>query len=147
MKKFLIIIFILFLSTNICFANGIKISEYLDKEYIGIPYEEALKKTKPLILVFADSRDFLSIIKMAPIAEMVYNNFNGKYNFCILNTKIKSNKKLFKAYGIDEKLPLLLVINTQTESYYLINSKYYNKTDLQEILEYIYKKISSSYIQ
>ena len=136
MKKILLLIFILFLIPQKSLA--ININEYLNKSYIGIPYEQGLNNTLPLILVFANSKDIFSIVKMVPIGEMIYTEFKGKYNFCILNTKIEENRKLFEAFGINEKLPVLLVINTQTQTFYQINKKYYNKEDLNTILDEIY---------
>lgn len=120
---------------------ALNIREYLNKPYIGISYEQGITQNLPFILVFANSRDVFSVIKMAPIGEMVYEEFKGKYNFCILNTKIKENKELFEAFGIDEKLPLMLVINPQTQTFYQINRKYYNKKDLKEILNEMHYQI------
>ncbi len=132
MKKILLLIFALFLIPQNC--KAININEYLNKPYLGIPYEQGLSQELPFILVFANSRDIFSIIKMAPIGEMIYEEFKGKYNFCILNTKIEENKELYNSFGIDEKLPVMLVIDTKNMTYYKINKKYYNKEDLKEIL-------------
>lgn len=139
MKKLLLSIFILLFLPQSCFA--LNIGEYLNKPYIGIPYEYGISQTLPFILVFANSRDIFSIVKMAPIGEMIYEEFKGKYNFCILNTVIKENKELYEAFGLDEKLPVLIIINPQTQTFYQVNKKYYNKKDLKEILNELYLKI------
>ena len=139
MKKLLLLIFIIFLLPQNCLALNIK--EYLDKPYLGISYEKGIKQTSPFILVFANSNDIFSIIKMAPIGEMIYDEFKGKYNFCILNTKINENQELYEAFGINEKLPIMLVINTKTQTFYQINKKYYNKKDLKNILSELYPKL------
>ncbi len=132
MKKIILLSFlILLIPQKSCALN---INEYLNKPYLGMPYEQGLRQELPLILVFANSRDIFSVIKMAPIGEMIYEEFKGKYNFCILNTKIEENKELFEAFNIDEKLPVMLVIDTKAMTYYQINKKYYNKEDLKEIL-------------
>ncbi len=142
MKKLLLLIFILLIFPNNCYALNIK--EYLNKPYIGVPYEQGITQNLPFILVFANSRDIFSVIKMAPIGEMIYDEFKGKYNFCILNTKIEENEKLYDAFGIDEKLPVMLVINPQTQTFYQINREYYNKRDLKEILNEMYLRIEKS---
>lgn len=132
MKKILLLIFALFLIPQTC--KAININEYLNKPYLGIPYEQGLSQELPFIVVFANSRDIFSIIRMAPIGEMIYEEFKGKYNFCILNTKIEENKELYNSFGIDEKQPVMLVIDTKNMTYYKINKKHYNKEDLKEIL-------------
>ncbi len=139
MKRLLLIILIIFLLPQNCFALNIK--EYLNKPYLGISYEQGIKQTSPFILVFANSNDIFSIIKMAPIGEMIYDEFKGKYNFCILNTKIKEYQELYEAFGINGKLPIMLVINTKTQTFYQINRKYYNKKDLKNILSKLYPKL------
>ncbi len=142
MKKFLLIATIILLSAQNSYAKDINVYKYIDKPYIGIPYEQGIQGKSPFILIFANSKNLFNIIKMIPIGEMIYEEFKGKYNFCILNTKIKENKELFEAFGINEKLPVLIVINPHTQTFYQIDKKYYNKKDLKIILEEMYTRIS-----
>ena len=49
MKKFFTILSLLFILTNICQANEIKVTEYLDKSYIGISYIDAFNDKIPFV--------------------------------------------------------------------------------------------------
>lgn len=134
MKK----IFIILILTLIpCFAQSIElpenVSEYLDKSYIGMSYNQALKQDIPFLLVFANANNLVSFAKLAPIGEMVYNEFKGQYNFCVINTKKKENRDLVKFFN-PKKLPALYIIDTQEQTYTLIEKKYYKKREMREIL-------------
>lgn len=134
MKKiFLILILIL----TPCFAQSIElpenINEYLDKSYIGMPYNQALNQDLPFLLVFANANNLVSFAKLAPIGEMVYNEFKGQYNFCVINTKKKENRDLVEFFN-PKKLPALYIIDTQEQTYTLIEKKYYKKREMREIL-------------
>ena len=139
MKKLLLTILLLCIPLN---AFAVNIDEYLNKSYVGVSYEEGLNGDLPFLIAFANSNDIFSIMKFAPIGEMVYNEFNGKYNFCILNTKIKENKNFYNAFGLKEKPPVLLIINPHTQTFYQINKKYYNKDALRLILNEFYERIN-----
>ncbi len=134
MKK---IFFILILIFTPCFAQSIElpenINEYLDKSYIGMPYNQALKQDIPFLLVFANANNLVSFAKLAPIGEMVYNEFKGQYNFCVINTKKKENRDLVEFFN-PKKLPALYIIDTQEQTYTLIEKKYYKKREMREIL-------------
>ncbi len=140
MKKLLLILILLILPYK-CYA--INVNDYLNKPYIGISYEKGLTQEIPFILVFANSKDVFSIMKLLPIGEMVYDEFKGKYNFCILNTKIQENEELFNAFKIDERLPVMVVINPKTQTFYQIDKKHFNKKDLRKILNQMYINIIS----
>ena len=64
---------------------------------------------------------------------MVYEEFKGKYNFCILNTRYKENEDFAKLFNVEEE-PALFIINTKTKTYTFVDKKYYNKRKLRNIL-------------
>lgn len=109
------------------------IYDYVDKPYYGTPYEEALKKELPFLLIFAKPSNIVVLAKLFPIIEMVYDEFQGQYNYCIINAKINDNEDLVKFYA-PKKYPALYIIDTQNRTYTLIEKKYYNKRDIKEIL-------------
>ena len=139
MKKLLLTILLLCIPLK---TFAVNINEYLNKSYVGVSYEEGMNSNLPFLIAFANSNDIFSIMKFAPIGEMVYNEFNGKFNFCIINTKIKENKNFYKEFGLNEKPPVLLVINPITQIFYLINKKYYTKESLKLILDRYYEEIT-----
>lgn len=134
MKKIFLILTLLLIPN---FANCIEIpnniDEYLNKSYIGMPYEQALEQKIPFLLIFANPNNLVSFAKLAPIGEMVYNEFKGQYNFCIINAKKRENKELVKFFN-PQKLPALYIIDTQAQTYTLIEKKYYKKREMREIL-------------
>lgn len=133
MRKVFILLLILF-SANCAFSEDkININEYLNKSYIGMTYNEAINQDIPFLLVFANPNDLISIVKLAGVGQMVYKDFKGQYNFCILNTKEKENKNLLNFFN-PEYLPALYIINTQTRHYIFVNKKFYNKKSIKEIL-------------
>ena len=134
MKRFFILLFILITQT-ICQAAKMpdNINVYLNKPYIGMSYEQALDKEIPFLLIFANPKDIYTAIRLAPIGEMVYEDFNGKYNFCIINIKKKENKNLIKFYS-PQRYPALYIIDTQNKTYTNIEKRYFRKNALRKIL-------------
>lgn len=132
MKK---IFFTLMLLISPCYCTQMpqNIDEYLNKPYIGMSYNEALNQKVPFLLIFANPNNLISVAKLAPIGEMVYNDFKGEYNFCIINTKIKENENLMDFFN-PQKLPALYIIDTQEKTYTLIEKKYYTKKSINRIL-------------
>lgn len=139
MKKLLLIVLLLCIPLK---TFAVNIDEYLNKSYIGVSYEEGMNSNLPFLIVFANSNDVFKLMRFAPIGEMVYNEFNGKYNFCIVNTKYRENRDFYNAFGLQEKPPVMLIINPQTKSFYLINKKYYTKNALKPILDEFYELIN-----
>ncbi len=145
MKKF-ILIFILILIPqtikafelpNILPDNISKndLNSYLNKQSLGMPYWKALEQNIPFLLIFANSDNLFSLIKLAPIAQMVYDEYQNKYNFCILNTKYQENKDFAKLFDIYE-IPALIIIDTKTKTYSYVEKKYYNQRKIRQILNY-----------
>lgn len=135
MKKILLILTIL-ISANICYSFDLKdvdIKQYFDTPYFGMPYEDALDSKQPFILVLAKPNNVYSMAKFIPVGEMVYNDFKGKYNFCVINVKVKENKEILEFFH-PKKLPAVYIIDTQNKTYTFINKKYYNKKDIKIIL-------------
>jgi hypothetical protein len=135
MKKFLISLIILF-SINCAFAVDLPkdINEYLNMPYIGLTYNQAMSQELPFLLIFASPRDLPSAIRFYSIGEMVYNEFKGQYNFCVVNTKINNDTtSLEKIFNV-EKEPAMFIIDTKERTYTLIDKKYYKKNELREIL-------------
>lgn len=132
MKKFIVILFLL-LITNSCYAFNGNIEQYINQPYIGIPYEKALQQELPFILMFVNPNQLVYFPKYLNIGEMVYNEFNGQYNFCIINAKKKENKPLINAYNI-KKYPVLILVNTQRQTYITVDKKDFNKKELRKIL-------------
>lgn len=139
MKKVLLIFLLLCLPLK---TFAININDYLDKSYIGVSYQDGLNSDLPFLIVFANSNDVFKLMKFASIGEMVYNEYNGKYNFCIINTKFKENRDFYNAFNLKEKPPVLIIINPYTKTFYLINKKYYNKEYLKQILDKYYEQIT-----
>lgn len=134
MKKILLILALLVLQHSAqAFDIPPEAQTYLDKPQIGMPYWQALNQDLPFLLLFANSNDLFSLAKLAPVGQMVYNDFKGMYNFCILNTRDKENET-FAQFFDAEKFPALYIINTKTKTYSYIDKKYYNKKDLHKIL-------------
>ena len=109
------------------------IYDYIDKPYVGMSYGEALKSELPCLLIFAKPSNIVVLAKLFPIIEMVYDEFQGQYNYCIINAKVNDNEELIKFYS-PKKYPALYIIDTQNRTYTLIEKKYYNKRDIKEIL-------------
>ena len=109
------------------------IYDYIDKPYVGTEYNEALKSEQPLLLIFAKPSNIVVLAKLFPIIEMVYDEFQGQYNYCVINAKIKDNEELVNFYN-PKKFPALYLIDTQNKTYTLIEKKYYNKRDIKKIL-------------
>ena len=134
MKKLLLTLLILLIS-NI--AKGIEIpsniGEYINKPYVGMEYNYALTQDLPLLLIFASPNNITSLARLFPIAEMVYKEFKGQYNFCIINTKIEENENLIEFFS-PEKLPALYIIDTNEKTYTYIPKKYYKKHEMKELL-------------
>ena len=134
MKRFLFIFSLIFLPH---FANcteiPININEYINKPYVGMEYYQALNQNLPFLLIFANPKNIVAIGKLAPIAQMVYDEFKGQYNFCIINTKIKENDDIINFFN-PQKLPALYIIDTKAKTYTFIDKKYYKKRELKEIL-------------
>lgn len=132
MKKIFLILILLFFP---CFAHSIpqNIDEYLGKSYIGLPYNSAIEKDLPFLLIFANPNDIVSLAKLSSVGEMVYKEFKGQYNFCIINVKVKENKELTASFA-PQKLPALYIIDPKEYTYTFIDNKYYKKRELREIL-------------
>lgn len=96
-------------------------------------YYQALNQNLPFLLIFANPKNIVAIGKLAPIAQMVYDEFKGQYNFCIINTKIKENDDIINFFN-PQKLPALYIIDTKAKTYTFIDKKYYKKRELKEIL-------------
>lgn len=144
MKKiFLSIILCLFISQTVKafeIPSGLpadisqqEINSYLNKSQLGMPYWQALNQDLPFLLIFANSNHLFSLVRLAPIGQMVYEEFKGKYNFCILNTRYKENEDFAKLFNVEEE-PALFIINTKTKTYTFVDKKYYNKRKLRNIL-------------
>lgn len=134
MKKFLLTLTILLIQSQAISAQiPQNIDEYLNKPYLGMSYIEALRQEQPFLLIFANPDDLTSIAKMTGIGQMVYNEFKGQYNFCVINTKITTNKQLTQAYNV-KRLPALYLINTQTKTFIFVDKKYYKKREIKRIL-------------
>lgn len=134
MKKIFFTILLL-LSPNFVKASDfdLNIHEYLGKSYIGMPYEQAIEQKIPFLLIFANPNDITSIIKLLSLGKMVYDEFKGQYNFCILSTKARENKHLIKEFDVKKK-PALFIIDTQNQTYTYVERKYYKQRKLREIL-------------
>lgn len=136
MKKFFITFLIIF-TANFAFGfempTGREILEYSKQPYIGMPFNEALKKDLPYILIFANPANVFMLSRLAPIAQMAYDEFKGQYNFCIVNTSVSENEILIN-YFKPEKLPALYLIDTKEKTFTLIERKYYNKKAIRKIL-------------
>lgn len=133
MKKiFLLICLTFLLSTQQ--VNSASISDYIDKPYAGMAYSIALKQDIPFLLIFAEPSNAIVLLRLMPLVNMVYNDYKGLYNFCIINTSVEENNELVN-YFAPKKLPALYLIDTQNMTYTLIESKYYNKNALNRILK------------
>ena len=133
MKKILFTLIILFAASFCQAAENINITDYLDKPYVGMAYNEALTKEIPFLLVFVNPANIVYLAKFGPIGEMVYNEFKGQYNFCVINSKNKENKDLVKFFDTKNKLALYL-IDPVGKTYTYVDKRYYNKRDMREIL-------------
>ena len=134
MKKFLLTFILLMLPCiSMGGENPKNIEEYINKPYIGMQYEQALQEDLPFILMFANPNNVIYLPKYFSIGEMVYNEFKGQYNFCIINTKIKQNKYLTEGFNV-KKQPAVFLINTQRQTFIKVDRKNFNKKDLREIL-------------
>lgn len=110
-----------------------EINSYLNKSQLGMPYWQALNQDLPFLLVFANSENLFSLVRLAPIGKMVYEEFKGKYNFCALNTKYEENQDFARLFNVEEE-PALFIINTKAKTYTFVDKKYYNKRKLRKIL-------------
>ena len=132
MKKLFLLICLIFLLSHQQ-ANSASISDYIDKPYAGMAYSVALKQDIPFLLIFAEPSNAIILHRLMPLVNMVYNDYKGLYNFCIINTSIEENNELVKFFA-PKKLPALYLIDTKNMTYTLIESKYYNKNALNKIL-------------
>lgn len=132
MKKIFFTIFLSFFMLT-SQANATNFWEYAQKPYVGMAYSEALSQELPFLLIFAEPKNIVVLSKLMPLVEMVYNDFKGQYNFCIINTSIEENDELVKFFN-PKKLPALYLIDTHKRTYTLIEKKYYNKHALKNIL-------------
>ena len=136
MKKVIAVFLVLILGLTgfaLELPRDFSIQDYADKPYVGMEYEKALQRELPLLLIFAKPSNIIVLAKLFPIIEMVYDEFQGQYNYCVINAKIDENKDLVNFYS-PKKYPALYIINTQERTYTLIEKKYYNKRDIKEIL-------------
>ncbi len=132
MKKIFFTILIFFFMFNLQ-ANATTLWEYTKKPYVGMAYSEALNQELPFLLIFAEPKNIVVLSKLMPLVEMVYNDFKGQYNFCIINTSIEENDELVKFFA-PKNLPTLYLIDTNNRTYTLIEKRYYNKHALKNIL-------------
>lgn len=133
MKKIFFTIFLSFFMLT-SQANATNFWEYAQKPYVGMAYSEALNQELPFLLIFAEPKNIVVLSKLMPLVNMVYNDYKGLYNFCIINTSAEENNELVN-YFAPKKLPALYLIDTQNMTYTLIESKYYNKNALNRILK------------
>lgn len=134
MKKFILTFICLFIPCfSISSEMSLNINEYLNKQYIGMPYNQALQQEIPFLLIFANPNNIISIVKLSSVGEIIYNEFKGQYNFCIINSKSKENQKLIDVFRY-KNLPALFIIDTNQRTYLYIDKKYYKKQELRKIL-------------
>jgi hypothetical protein len=71
--------------------------EYWAKYYVGMSYHEALQSNRPLILIFADNTDLFAMFKKAPLGDIIFKQFDGKYNCTVINVKwgIKNKRDMY----------------------------------------------------
>lgn len=137
MKKIIIL-----LTISIFFAQFPKTyafsSKHLDKEYMGIPFEQAINNNKPTILVFVSPKDINTIAKIYPLGKFIYNEYKEDFNFTILNSDKQINNIWLRKF-LPEKLPSMYIIDAEENYYIHIDEKYYKKRLIKRILDN-YKK-------
>lgn len=141
MKKLILTLFLIF-----CFNIDVKaidiptdIQEYTKKPFLGMEYSYALRQNIPFLLIFADPNDVFSLLRLSKIGEMVYQEYKGEYNFCVVNANIKENEPLIEYYN-PQKLPAVYIINTEKMTYRLVEKKYYSKNEMRKLLDSYIKK-------
>ena len=134
MKKILILI-ITFLMASSSYAIELpdNISEYTTRPYLGMSFDDAVKSELPFLLVIASSANLPSVVRFAPVGEMVYKEFKDSYNFCIINAKIEENENLIQFFK-PKSLPAVYLIDGKKGKYCLVHKKYYNKTHMRKFL-------------
>ncbi len=133
MKQILIVLIAVIFCQNIAAAEKVPPSSYLNRAYVGLSYDKALRKNRPFLLIFASSKDVSTILKTVPLGKFIYNNFYHDFNFSILNTEKEANAKLAKLFKV-EKLPALFIVDTKRMTYVTIKQEHYNNEDLETIL-------------
>ena len=107
MKKIIITLLAIFLSTTLVFAVTPKKKEKPSDYKIGIIYEQALKSDKPsLVLFYTDWCTFCR--RFMPTYEMVSQDYKGKYNFVMVDAE--KNGVLSADYTISG-FPTLYIID------------------------------------
>ena len=97
MKKVIIFLMAIFLSTTLVFAvtpkKKVKPSDY----NLGIKYEQALKMNKPAVVLFY--ADWCTYCKrFMPVYEALSNEYKGKYNVVMID--VDKNEDLAREYTI-----------------------------------------------
>lgn len=135
---FLIVSLLIFLNTR-CFAEEIKSPlDYLDRDYVGVPFEQALNSNKPTMLIFASSKDIGSLFQILPIGKFIYKEYKNDFNFTILNTDKIVNTVWIRTFAPAE-FPALYIVDADARSYIFIDKRNYKKKALKKIIEE-YKK-------
>lgn len=125
-KKFFVLVCITFCFSFPCFANNnINFFSYLNADYVGVSYQDALKSNKPFLLIFANPKDIFLIAKLVPVGREIYNKYNNNINFCILNFYKPANSENIKYYKVKSP-PALFVVDPYFNKAYLMDNQCIN---------------------
>ncbi len=133
--------------------------EFWAKYYAGMNYHQALQSDRPLILIFADSPDVFAMFKRAPLGDIIFKQFDGKYNCTIINVQygIKGrfdkyvrkkhnpeyilNTKLAEEFFVD-KYPAMFLVDPKERTYQPVDIKDITEEKLPTILyDYLEKTL------
>jgi thiol-disulfide isomerase/thioredoxin len=132
MKKIILALFVIALSTTLVFAITPKKKEKPSDYNIGIKYEQAIKNDKPAVVLFYT--DWCTYCRgFMPMYESISTIYKDKYNFVMVNAE--KDKTLSRDYTINS-LPTLYIIDPKIDNrVHLDNGIYGSKYLLQKELD------------
>ncbi len=136
--------------------------EYWAKYYVGMTYGQALEENRPFILIFAAPEDIFAIFKQLPLGDMIFKEFDGKYNCVVINLEygVKGrmdkylhkkdneeylfNTKIAESFHVD-KTPAMFLIDPKERTQQPVELNDLSEEKLREILnEYLERCIAPS---
>ena len=132
MKKIVISLVAIFLSTSIVLAVTPLKKEKPSDYKLGIKYEQALESDKPSIMLFYT--DWCTYCRrFMPMYESVGNSYKGKYNLVMIN--VEKNEELAQEYVVTG-FPTMYIIDPKIDNrVHLDNGIYGSKTLLHKELD------------
>ena len=126
MRKKLLITVLVILAITITSAIAVSVKSNIDKESAhstGTTYEQAMQDTKPFVAMFS-SEWCGYCIRFLPIFKNFQKEYQGKYNFVVINAEDSVYSAVVEDYAISG-LPIVYIIDPKLDNRVLINNAIY----------------------